>query len=63
MTARNFRLFGHLLANGTGLVADGFQNAEFMEVPDEVFAPVAGADDGDVRGEELGVIVIFLSFR
>jgi len=41
-------VFGHLLADGAGLVADGLENAELMEVPDEVLAPVAGADDGDI---------------
>ena len=41
-------VFGHLLADGAGLVADGLENAELMEVPDEVLAPVAGADEGDV---------------
>ena len=41
-------VFGHLLANGAGLVADGFENAELMEVPDEILAPVAGADEGEV---------------
>ena len=42
-------VFGHLLADGAGLFADGFEDAELMEVPDEVLAPVAGADEGDVR--------------
>jgi hypothetical protein len=37
------------------LVADGFENAKLMEVPDKVLAPVAGADEGDVRREGWGV--------
>jgi hypothetical protein len=37
------------LADGAGLIADGFEIAELMEVPDKVFAPVAGADEGDTR--------------
>jgi hypothetical protein len=36
------------LADGAGLVADGFENAELMEVPDEVLAPITGADESDV---------------
>jgi hypothetical protein len=32
-------LFGHLLADRAGLVADGFEDAELMEVPDKVFLP------------------------
>ena len=41
-------VFGHLLADGAGLVADGFEGAKLMEVPDKVLAPVARADDGDI---------------
>ncbi len=33
-----------------------------MEVPDEVFAPVACADEGDVRSEELGFMKFLKKF-
>ncbi len=39
--------FRHLFAYGLGAVADGFQDAKLVEIADEVFAPVAGADDGN----------------
>ena len=48
-------VFGHLLTDSAGLVADGFEDAKLMEVSDEVLAPVAGADDGDMRREGGGV--------
>ena len=41
-------IFGHLLADGDGLVADGFQDAQLMEITDEVLSPVSRADDGNV---------------
>jgi len=37
----------HLFTDGRGGVADGFQNAQLVEIADEVFAPVAGADQSD----------------
>jgi hypothetical protein len=42
-------VFGHLLADGAGLVADGFENSELMKIPDKILTPVPGADEGDVR--------------
>jgi hypothetical protein len=33
------------------LIADGFEDAELMEVSDKILAPVPGADEGDVRSE------------
>jgi len=42
----------HLFANGMGAIADGLQDAKLMEVADKVLAPVARADDGDVRRKE-----------
>ena len=39
--------FGHVVADGLGAVTDGLQDAELVEVADEVLAPIAGADDGD----------------
>jgi hypothetical protein len=33
------------------LIADGFENAELVEIPDKILAPVSGADEGDVRSE------------
>ena len=47
--------FAHLFTDGRGGVADGFQNAQLVEITDEVLAPVAGADEGDGRSEELRV--------
>jgi hypothetical protein len=35
------------LADRAGLVADGFEDAELMKVPDKVLAPVPGADKSD----------------
>ena len=40
----------HFLADGVGAIADGFENTQLVEIADEVLAPVAGADYGDVWG-------------
>jgi len=34
-----------------GAIADGLQDAQLMKVAHKVFAPVARADDGDVRSQ------------
>ena len=42
----------HFLTNGLSAIADRFKNAKLMEIADQVFPPVSGADDRDVRCEE-----------
>jgi len=42
----------HFFTDGLSAVADGLQDAKLMEVADKVLAPVARADDGDVRRKE-----------
>ena len=42
----------HFLTNGLSAIADRFKNAKLMEIADQVFPPVSGADDRDVRCKE-----------
>src|SRR5664280_3077090 len=45
----NIRIgFGHFLTNGLCSIANRFENAQLMKIAHEIFAPVSGADDGNM---------------